>query len=267
LCIEANGIGLGVRTTTEDAAVLDDLERLLPPGATPRVDPTVDVLYSVVRGKSQVGGQRNFHLLYMNATRVVRTLEWPELQERLLLGARVIVTQSVRRHIYVAAAAVSCGAQTILILGLGQIARLELVQALVSAGCKYMSTEYALISTEGAVVSPFPNLVPVRSALGEKGTYRSAAELGWPEETGSLPIRLVVIATHAPEASWRQRRLTQGRGLFAMMSAAIAARREPETTLRVFDRALANATFLEVRFAHAGDAAKRLLQASGGQAT
>jgi hypothetical protein len=267
LCVEANGIGLGVRTNTQEVAVLNDLERLLPPGATPRLDPSVDVLYSVVRGKSRAGGQRNFHLLYMNSTRVVRTMEWLELQERLLLGARVIVTQSMRRHIFVAAAAVSWGERAILILGLGQIARLELVQALVSAGCKYMSTEYALISKEGALVSPFPNLVPLRPALGEAGTYRLPAELAWPEETRTLPIGSVVVATHTPADSWRQRRITRGRGLLALMSAAIAARREPETIVRVFDRALANATLLEVRFGHSGDAAERLLNTIGAQAT
>jgi hypothetical protein len=259
LCVEAYGIRLGVRTNSDDPAVLRDLDWLLPPGTTYRTDPAVDVLYSVVRGKIQTGGQRNYHLLYMNATRLVRTMEWPELQERLLLGARLLVTQSVQRDLFVVGTAVGHGDAAMLVLGLGQVARLALVQALVSAGGRYMSSEYALISKDGGVVSPFPNLIPVRPESGAAGTYRSPAALGWPVETRSLPLKLVVLAKHAPHSAWKQRAITPGRGLLALMSEAIAARREPEAALSVFDRALEHARVVEVRFGNHADAAERLL--------
>jgi hypothetical protein len=263
LCVEAHGIKLGVRTTTDDPAILRDLEWLLPPGATRTADPTVDVLYSVVRGKSQTSGQRNYHLLYMNSTRVVRTLEWPELQERLLLGTRLLVTQSVQRHLFVAGAAVGHGDAAMLVLGLGQVARLALVHELVSAGCTYMSSDYALINNDGQAVSPFPNVIPVRRESGEAGTYRMPTELGWPVETRSLPLELLVLARHAPDARLTQRPITPGRGLLALMSEAVAARREPQAALRVFDRALEQARLVEVRFGNHADAARQLLNLVG----
>src|ERR1700730_11319493 len=99
ICVDAYGIGIGVRTTSEDPAVIDDLRRLLPPGAEPRIDPGVDVVYSLIEGKILGPGRRNYHLLYMDSTRIARTMERSEVQERLRLGSRLMVANSTFTHV------------------------------------------------------------------------------------------------------------------------------------------------------------------------
>ena len=107
----------------------------------------------------ELRGRRFYHVLYMNATRVARTMDWNEIRERLRVGGRMLIAQNARGALFVSAGVVAAGQRAMVITGLDQVSRTALLSALIRAGCGYLSGEYAPISVETGEVLPFTNAV------------------------------------------------------------------------------------------------------------
>lgn len=266
LCFEAYGLQLGIRVNVDDPAIMGEIPALLPPGSSLRSATQVDALYSLIVGRGaregEFGGVRNtryYHLLYLNAARAARTMDWDEVRERLMLGARMLVAYHARRELFLAAGVVAYRDRAIVIAGLSQIARADLVTALIRAGCTYLSSEYAPVTKDLGLVLPFPNLLPMRDEPGERARLRPVEALGGVAEARMLPIGLVVIADHRPSARWRQREVSEGRAVLALMNCAPLARSNPQIALRTLAQAASGATTLAVTLGDMDEAAHRLL--------
>ena len=147
---------------------MGEIPALLPPGSSLCSATQVDALYSLIVGRGVREGEhggvrkrRYYHLLYLNAARVARTMDWDEVRERLMLGARILVSYHARRELFLAAGVVAYRDRAIVIAGLSQIARTALVTVLIRAGCTYLSSEYAPV-TEGS---------GARAAVSELATH------------------------------------------------------------------------------------------------
>src|SRR5436305_1978545 len=82
LSVHAYGRRVGVRTN--DPALLDRVEGLLPPGWEPGHSPLVDHLFSLRVGGAAAGARvRNYHLLYGGFTRLARSLDLDEVLHAL----------------------------------------------------------------------------------------------------------------------------------------------------------------------------------------
>jgi hypothetical protein len=262
LCFDAYGLQIGIRISVDDPAILDELPALFPPGSGLCPATEVDALYSLIVGRNPAGessGRRYYHVLYMNSTLVARTMDWDELRERLLLGGRVLVAYNARRELFVAAGALGYRERAIVITGLSQIARTALVAALVRAGCTYLSSEYAPMDRDRGLVVPFANPLPIRDEPGERARQYPIETLGGSAESRALPIGLVAVAEHRPGARSRQRELSRGRAVLALMARTLTARGQPQVALRTLGRAASEAAALEVRFGDVEEAARRLL--------
>jgi len=241
---------------------VDELRALLPPGAQPSDSPWVDAQYSLVVGRNtrdERNGRRYYHVLYINATRVARTMDWDEVRERLLLGGRILVAHNARHQLFVAAGVVAHRDQAIVITGLSQMARTALVAALVRAGCTYLSSDYAPIAKDRGVVLPFPSPLSIRAEPGKRARQLPVEALGGSAESRTLPIGLAVVADHRPGARWRQREVSRGKAVLALMGYTVTARSQPRSALRTLGRALSEATTLEAKLGDADEAAYRLL--------
>lgn len=232
------------------------------PDSPPSDAGPVDVLYSLIVGREsseEQRGRRYYHVLYMNATRVARTLDWNEVRERLRVGGRMLIAQNARGTLFVSAGVVAAGDRAIVITGLDQIARTALVTALVRAGSSYLSGEYAPISMETGGVVPFVTPLPFRAEAVEVATKLPIEALGGVSERRTLPIGLVIAAKHRPGTSYRQRVLSRGAGVLHLMSSAVVARRRPAEAFDTFRSALAGASALDLSYGDPDEAAARIL--------
>lgn len=248
LAFTAYGAHVGVRTN--DIAALERVRGLLPIGAAMSQDACVDELFSLyVAPPSTRPGRRNFHLLYDGSERMVRTLEldkiFPALENYFLLSVGYLA----EGYAFVHAGVVELAGRAILIPGRSHSGKSTLVKALLDAGATYFSDEMAILDGEG-YVHPYPLELALRTA---EGVERRTAE-GWGSQAGARPLRagMVVVTQYAEGAAWRPRELTPARGVMALLDNTVSARRNPQATLPILHRAVANARMVKSK---RGDAA------------
>jgi hypothetical protein len=257
------GLDIGLRINVDAPGLLDDLRALLVPSSPPSDSGPVDVLYSLIVGREpseEQRGRRFYHVLYMNATRVARTMDWSEIRERLRVGGRMLIAQNARGSLFVSAGVVAARDRAIVITGLDQIARTALVTALVRAGATYLSGEYAPISMQTGAVVPFANLLPFRAEADQVATEQPIEALGGVAEDRRLPIGMVIAATYRPGRPYRQRALSQGQAMLHLMASTVVARRRPAEAFDTFGTALAGASALEVAYGDPDEAAARIME-------
>ena len=104
MTITAQGVHVGFRT--DRAGVLERLPGLLPPGWKPSERVEVRRLYSLRVGEEERRGQRLYHVLYMNASRLERSLDLEYILDRLEADVQLYVAERARRRIFVHAGVV-----------------------------------------------------------------------------------------------------------------------------------------------------------------
>src|SRR5688572_29641052 len=99
----AHGRCFGVRSN--DPSLLAQIRRRLPPGAKRCQRRVVDRLYSVIGGDgaSPAGGRgvRRFHLLYVNALRLARTMDVEEILDAFDWMIELDVATGASHHVFV----------------------------------------------------------------------------------------------------------------------------------------------------------------------
>src|SRR5438094_6797894 len=154
LSFVAHGVRIGVRLN--DAALLPAVLVRLPAGARPMPpERRVDYLYSLFMATGPARANvRRFHLMYMDSTRVVRTIEPNEilasleryLEETLIVGAP--------RRTFLHAGVVGWRGRALVLPGRSRAGKSTLVAELVRAGATYLSDEYAVLD-DAARAHPF----------------------------------------------------------------------------------------------------------------
>jgi hypothetical protein len=240
-----------------DAAFLDRLSQLLPPGSKTSDSPLVDMLYSlVVGGAGPRPGVRRFHVAYEGGARITRT---HDLEVGLsLLADRVskYVAVWARRRVFVHAGVVAWEGRAILIPGRTMSGKSWLVRALVRAGAEYYSDEFAVLDRRGRV-HPYPLPLSIR---GPDGHSAPAVEsLGGRTGRKPLPVALVALTRYVPGRTWRPRVLTQGRAVLELLNHTVSARRVPGRALEALTRAVSQARVVKGARGEADEAVREIL--------
>ena len=100
----AHGVRVGIRTNRPE--VLEGLEQYFPLGWKPCAGERVHHLYSLIVGGEERPNVRRYHLLYVDALRVVRTMELQDIFVLLEYDLEVYVAERARRRVFVHAGAV-----------------------------------------------------------------------------------------------------------------------------------------------------------------
>lgn len=238
------GVRVGLRVSQPE--VLPELLAYLPGDWKPARSPVVERLYSLlVGGLGPRPNVRRFHLLYGNAERLARTLEFAALCEALETDLQLYVAQAARHRLFVHAGVVGWHGQAIVIPGRSFSGKSTLVAELVRAGATYYSDEYAVVDAQGRV-HPYPKPLSLRdNGAAERGKKYAVEALAGRSGRQPIPIGLVVVSWYTAGARWRPRRLSPGQAELALLAHTVSARRQPETALDTLQQVVSQATVLK----------------------
>jgi len=257
-CGVAYGVRIGIRVT--DADLLDALPRHLPPGWRPLRRPRVERLFSLVGGGGRGAGPiQRFHLLYSGVARRARTRDRDELLKALAADLRFTIAASAPRSIFVHAGVVEWRGRALLLPGRSCSGKSTLVAALLRAGARYYSDEFAVLDASGRV-HPFAKPLSLRRPGGVDEVPPEA--LGSRAGRRPLPVGLVAFSRYRPGARWRTRRLTAGEAAIELLRHTGPARKRPGDALACLGRVLTDTPALQLVRGEASEAAGRLLRLS-----
>lgn len=255
------GVHVGIRVNKVD--VLERLKTCLPPVWKPTSSARVDLLYSfILGGAGSRPGVRRFNLLYGNADRLVRTLNLDEVFDVFESSLHFQIAETARRRLFVHAGVVGWRGRAILMPGRSHSGKSTLVAALVRSGATYYSDEYAVLDAAGRV-HPYPKPLSLRDRAAGKATRYPAEALGGTVGNRPLPVGLVVVSQYKPDAAWRPRRLSAGRGVLALLANTVSARRQPASALAMLQRVATHAVTVKGGRGEAKEVAPRLLDYLG----
>jgi len=257
--VQAYGVRVGLRTNRPEA--LEQLTAILPPGWKAARGRTVERIFSLfVGGPGPRPGQRKFHLGYSDSDRIARAHELGGVMEALSSEIQLFVAEHAKRRVFIHAGVVGWRGRAIVIPGSSMSGKSTLVEALVRAGAEYYSDEYAVLDAAGRVY-PFPKLPQRRDPETFRQTAFTVESVGGTIGTRPLRVGTVIISQYVPEATWRPRPLSAGRGVLALMAHAVAARHAPERVLPTLTQLAHRAVILKGPRGEAQQLASALLQA------
>jgi hypothetical protein len=252
------GVRIGIRVSVPSAASL--LEGVLPPGSSPSSARGAHRLYSLVVGASESErGIRRDTLLYDGEQRLAKMPDLAPVLKLLEINLRHTVAEMAPRRVYVHAGVVEHRGRAIVIPGSSMAGKSTLVSELIKRGATYYSDEYAVLDEKG-LVHPFPKPVSLRPRGSYEAIDYAADRFGATIGIKPVPVGMVVIARYAAGARWRPRTLTPAQGVLALLSHAIAARRDPRRVMSSLRCALASALTIKGMRGEASDLADHLLE-------
>lgn len=253
--IAFESFGVRVRVTGDDPQVFERLMALLPPHAQPcpleaagesfgiRTEP--DGGYRFERGNYPVARKVDLHF----------ALTLMEAQLRIYVG------MNTPGKVFVHAGVVEHRGSALVIPGLSFTGKTTLVTALVEAGARYYSDDFAVID-EGGLVHPFAKPLSIRDQ-GAMQNDRPVERLGGIAGDRPVPIGAVVLTAYRPGARWRPTPISQGRGVLGMLEHTLPARERARESLRIFNGAVRSAVCLEGERGEASDVVGPLLEIVG----
>lgn len=241
LAFEAYGVRAGIRVN--DAALLPELLRQLPPAWKLLADPVVPRLYSFwAGGPPPRPGFRRYEIVYRGSLALIKTMDRREALDTLASDLRIYVAERSRRYVFLHAGVVSWRGRAIVLPGRSFSGKSQLVASLVRAGATYHSDEYAPLDARGRV---HPYALPLTLRAGEGVVRQSAEQLGGRAATEPIAVGLVVMSRFRSGGRWRPRLLSGGRALLALMHHTIPIRRQPARALRILRRVVSQVPILD----------------------
>ena len=258
MTIMAQGVHVGFRT--DRVGVLERVRDLLPPGWKPWDGMEVRRIYSLsVGGEGKLRGHRRYHVVYMNASRLERSLDLEYVLGRLEADVQLYVAERARRRVFVHAGVVGWKGKAILLPGRTLSGKTTLVSELLRLGATYYSDEYAPLDAKGRV-HPYARPLSVRAGAADpRPARRTAGELGAGVGRTPLPVGLVAFTHYEPGVRWRARALTPGQGIISLLENAVPARRRPEACLATLREVVATAHVVKGARGEAREMAEALL--------
>ena len=237
------GVRVGIRVNRREA--LDTIREYLPNGWKPTPRNVVERLYSIIIGGSGARpGVRSFNLLYADAARLARSLNFDDVLEIFENDLKLFVAEAAKRRVFVHAGVVGWQGKAIVIPGSSFSGKTTLVAELIKRGATYYSDEYAVLDERGRV-HPYLRPLSIRVGPSKKIERVSAASLGGQMGTKPLPVRLVLVSNYKEGARWRPRRLSEGEGALAMLANTIPARSRPDEAFAAFRQLVPHAQILK----------------------
>jgi hypothetical protein len=259
ICLDAYGLRIGVRVNEPE--MLEQVTARLPPSWQPARPPFVDQLYSLkVGGSGARANVRNYTLLYHGLTRIARTMILSEALDALENHLQMLVADQARDRVFVHAGVVGWNGRAILVPGRSYSGKSTLTAALLRAGARYYSDEFAVLDRQG-LVHPYARLLALRQPEGQPVERCAPEKLGSRAGAEPLPVGLVALTQYQPGARWAPRPLSQGRGLLEMLPHTMSARRDPERALTTLEPVASRARILKGVRGEADETAQALMRA------
>jgi hypothetical protein len=235
--IAFESFGARIRVVCDGPGELERIAAVLPPGA--RACPPEEARTTFVLESQSEARYR----LSRNLTRVAEDIELGTALEVLEREIRLRVALDAPDFLFVHAGAVGHDGRAIVIPGRTFSGKTTLVAALVRAGARYYSDEFAVFDEHG-LVHPFAKPLSLREN-GPLQVDRPVAALGGVAGDEPLPLGGVVVTTYDPQAEWRPRRLSPGDAVLALLSNTVPARSRPDLALSLLGRSIEGAWALE----------------------
>jgi hypothetical protein len=154
-----------------------------------------------------------------------------------------MVALAAPRRLFVHAGVVGWRNQAILFPGRSFSGKTTLVAAMIRAGARYYSDEFAVLDRRGLVHS-YHKPLSIREAEGEEPRKVAAEELGGRLGSRALPVGLVVLSEYQSAGNWRPLVLSPAQGILALLENTVSARFQPRVALDTLKVSLRRATVL-----------------------
>jgi hypothetical protein len=225
--------GLVLELLVEPARLLPSVRARLPPDHTISRRPCVaDRAWSLIRVRD------GFELSRARG-RPHLTLTLADALERLESEVNLFVAEHARDRLFVHAGVVAWRGRAILVPGRSGSGKSTLVAALVRAGARYYSDEYAVLDADGRV-HPFPRPLSLRRADGSRAR-RSHVALGGRAGARPIEVSLVLACRYRPRGRPGLRPLSPGRMVLALLKHTVAARSRPELAFTCLEQVASRA--------------------------
>lgn len=248
------GVRLGVRV--DDPSILDQLQPYLPPDRELLATPEVDHLFSLRTAARP--------RLY-EGSRLVRRARGLDIAMQLDLLRSILelqVATNAPSRTFVHAGVVEWRGRAIVIPGRSRSGKTTLVTALLRAGAKYFSDEYAVLDAAGRV-HPWARPLRIRREGLLPQSY--PVELfGQRAPQRSLPVGLIVVTAHRAGAVWRPRPLSPGQAVMALVRHTQVTRARPDLAIKFLSRAVRGARAVASQRGEADELAATLLSTQDG---
>lgn len=150
------------------------------------------------------------------------------------------VAQNAREFLFVHAGVVAWENAAAIFPGRTMSGKTTLVAALVRAGARYLSDEFAVLTKDG-LVSPYAKPLSVRNGNGQV-TLTPVGEIGGEAATRSFPAKLVVKTAYMPGSIWQPEPLSPGQTLMALLDNTVAVRSVPKFTMKLLGQVVRGTT-------------------------
>jgi hypothetical protein len=258
LAFTAYGLNIGLRVNRPD--VWEAALSSLPPGWAPATTLAVDHLYSLRVGAPNPSPElRAYGWLYLNAERIARSLELKYLCHELESSMQLHLAEWARARTFIHAGVVGWQGRALVLPGRSFSGKTTLVAALVRAGARYYSDEYAVLDEDG-YVHPYTRRMALRRQEGGLPLRCRAEDLGGQPGEEPLRIGVVAFARYEPGLEWRPQVVSAGRASLEMLDHAVGALRAPRATMAAIRAAVAGTTAVKGLRGEADAAATDLLR-------
>jgi hypothetical protein len=158
--------------------------------------------------------------------------------------AQLTLATLAGEQIFVHAGVVGWRNKAILLPGRSFAGKSTLVMALVEAGAKYYSDEYAVFDSDGKV-HPYWRFPKIRTASGRKVASRLlCGDLEGPPPA-PIPLGWVLMTRFEGVGAWEPKGLTCGQTLLGLLDNTVPVRNRPEQSMRFLAKAVVNAQGFE----------------------
>jgi hypothetical protein len=256
------GIKVGLRSN--NAALMEQLLELLPPGWKPINQQRVQRIYSVIAGEDKIASGsgkrgRGLNMLYADDAQLAKSREIDGLLERFEADLQLFVAESAQRRVFIHSGVVAWRGRAILIPGRSFSGKTTLVAELVRAGALYYSDEYAVLDSRGRV-HPYPKPLGIRKDSSFDQTKFPVESLGGAAGARSIPVGMIVVSRYKAGTNWRPQRLSAGKSALELLSNAVPARKRPAAALDVLQKVVSAAPTLKGLRGDAAKTARLILQ-------
>jgi len=248
--------GLMARVAAADPGLLSALAERLPPTRPAQATRGADATWALERA---TGGPLLRIRRDGRAAGRARTRE--DAVERVAFDVPLFFARRARGLAFFHAGVVAWRGRAILLPGRSLSGKSTLVAALLRAGARYFSDEFALVDGAGRV-HPWARPLALRRPGG--GAERLAPEaFGAPAATGPLPAGAIVFVRHRLSSALRIVPISRGAAALGLLRNALAARSSPEASLRAARAVTAGSSLLRGTRGEAEEAARALLALAG----
>lgn len=235
--IAFESFGVRIRVSVNSPDLLERAASLLPPHAEPCPFEATTESFGI---HSEPDGR---YRLERTDSPVSRGLNLEFALTLMESQLRIHVGMEAPGKIFVHAGVVGHDGSALVMPGLSFTGKTTLVAALVEAGARYYSDDFAVIDEKG-LVHPFAKPLSIRDHRWIQSDHH-VDQLGGIAGEDPVPVGAVVFTEYKPDVRWRPNPMSHGRGILGLLEHTLPARERAQEAMRIFNGAICGAALLE----------------------